>query len=107
MGTTRFADRVAAVRHFNRFYTRQIGLLNDGFLDSPFSLSQVRVLYELAHREGPTASELGDEVGLDAGYLSRMLRDFGHRHLVSRQRSPKDGRQSHVSLTAKGRGAFG
>ncbi len=105
--TTRFDDRVAAVRHFNRFYTRQIGLLNDGFLDSPFSLTEVRVLYELAHRDQPTATELGETLGLDAGYLSRMLRGFVHRGLVTRQRSPKDGRQNHLSLTAKGRRAFG
>ncbi len=107
MGTNRFDDRVAAVRHFNRFYTRQIGLLNDGFLESAFSLSEVRVLYELAHRDGPTATELGEALGLDAGYLSRMLRGFAHRGLIARQRSPQDGRQSHLSLTAKGRRAFG
>lgn len=106
MAETDFAQRVAAVRRFNRFNTRQIGLLNEGFLESPFSLSQVRVLYELAHRDHPTATELGEALGLDPGYLSRMLRGFAKRGLITRQRSPTDGRQSHLSLTARGRQAF-
>lgn len=106
MTDSRFDQRVAAVRRFNRFYTRQIGLLNEGFLDSPFSLTEVRVLYELAHGDRPTATDLGEALGLDAGYLSRMLRGFGHRGLITRQRSPTDGRQNHLSLTARGRRAF-
>lgn len=101
-----FQQRVAAVRRFNRFYTRQIGLLSDGFLESPFSLTEVRVLYEIAHSDGPTATELCAELGLDAGYLSRMLRSFVKRGLITRRRSPTDGRQSHLALTAKGRQAF-
>src|SRR5580658_5034089 len=99
-------DRVGAVRHFNRFYTRQIGLLGKGYLDSPFTLAEVRVLYELAHRESPTAAEIAKALGLDAGYLSRMLLSFRKRGLLARKESEKDARQNHLSLTKKGRAAF-
>jgi len=100
-------DRHAiAMRRFNRFYTRQIGLLDDGYLRSPFSLPEVRVLYELAHRDGPTAAELSRDLGLDPGYLSRILRAFEKRRFISRTRSAADGRQSHLALTARGRAAF-
>lgn len=99
-------ERVAAVRGFNRFYTRQIGLLSEGFLESPFSLTEVRVLYEVAHRDGVTATDLVDRLGLDAGYLSRILRGFLKGGWIGRRRSPADGRCSHLSLTPRGRRAF-
>jgi DNA-binding MarR family transcriptional regulator/GNAT superfamily N-acetyltransferase len=97
---------VSAVRAFNRFYTRQIGLLSDHHLDSPFSLTEVRVLYELAHRERPTAGEIARDLGLDAGYLSRILLKFRKRRLLARERSATDGRQSHLSLTKLGKQVF-
>jgi DNA-binding MarR family transcriptional regulator/GNAT superfamily N-acetyltransferase len=99
-------SRVNAVRGFNRFYTRQIGLLHKGYLKSPFSLTEVRVLYELAHRGRPSASEIGKELGLDAGYLSRMLLKFQRRGLVARKIAKSDGRRSHLSLTKSGQNAF-
>jgi DNA-binding MarR family transcriptional regulator/GNAT superfamily N-acetyltransferase len=99
-------QRVAAARRFNRFYTRKIGVLHEGAYHSPFSLTQVRVLYELAQRDRPTATELGRELGLDAGYLSRILQGFEKRGLVAKTRSPDDGRQSHLALTALGRKVF-
>lgn len=99
-------DRISAVRRFNRFYTRQIGVLQEGLLQSPFSLTEVRVLYELAHREHVTAAELVRTLGIDAGYLSRILRSFTSRRLITRTRSPADGRQSFLRLTARGRKAF-
>jgi len=97
---------VAAVRAFNRFYTRRIGLLSDRHLGSPFSLTEVRVLYELAHRDRPTAAEIGRELALDAGYLSRLLAKFRKRRLVTREPSKTDARQSHLSLTKLGRKVF-
>ncbi len=106
MAESDFDQRVAAVRRFNRFYTRQIGLLQESYLKSQFSLSQVRVLYELAHRERPTATELGRELGLDPGYLSRILRLFEKRGFLKRTPSEADGRQSHLFLTARGQAAF-
>ena len=97
---------VAAVRRFNRFYTKQIGVLRKTYLDSPYSLGEMRVLYELAHRDGLTASDIGRALDLDAGYLSRLLRNFEKRGLISRKTSPKDARQSHLALTARGRKLF-
>jgi DNA-binding MarR family transcriptional regulator/GNAT superfamily N-acetyltransferase len=106
MANSDLDQRVAAVRSFNRFYTRQIGLLGERYLDSPFSLTQVRVLYELAHRETSTASELAKELGLDTGYLSRILRGFQNDGLIERRPSEADGRQSLLRLTDRGQQAF-
>jgi DNA-binding MarR family transcriptional regulator/GNAT superfamily N-acetyltransferase len=99
-------DHVAAVRRFNRFYTQRIGVLREPWLDSPFSLTEARVLYEIGQRAGVTASEIGDELGLDAGYLSRMLRRFHKDGLIRKQVSPDDARQTLLSMTARGRKAF-
>jgi DNA-binding MarR family transcriptional regulator/GNAT superfamily N-acetyltransferase len=97
---------VAAVRQFNRFYTRQIGVLRKTYLDSPYSLGEMRVLYELAHANELTASDITRALDLDAGYLSRLLRNFEKRGLITRKTSRKDGRQSHLALTARGRKLF-
>jgi DNA-binding MarR family transcriptional regulator/GNAT superfamily N-acetyltransferase len=99
-------ERIAAVRRFNRFYTRRIGVLREGLHESPFSLTQSRVLYELAHRPPLTASALARDLTLDAGYLSRILRGFEAQGLVERTQSEADGRQSFIVLTEAGRAAF-
>ena len=101
-----FDRRVGEVRRFNRFWTRQIGVLREGYLESPFSLTEVRVLYELAHREETTASELGEELGLDAGYLSRILGGFEKHGLIHKRPSEADGRRRLLRLTKRGREAF-
>jgi len=100
------AVAIAAVRRFSRFYTRQLGLLDEGLLKSDFSLTEARVLYELAHRDASTASDLRGTLGLDAGYLSRILKAFEQRDLIRRSASPHDGRQTLVALTDAGRAAF-
>ncbi len=100
------SDRIAAVRRFNRIYTREIGVLSKGLLHSPLSLTQARVLYELAHRGNPTASEIMKDLGLDRGYLSRILQAFERQGLIARRASKTDNRQSHLSLMPKGRRQF-
>ena len=98
--------RVAAVRAFNRLYTRMVGALDEGHLSSPFTLTEVRVLFELAQRESATATMLIAELGLDAGYMSRLVRRLERRRLVKRTPSTRDARESHLALTAAGRAAF-
>ncbi|WP_257166000.1 helix-turn-helix domain-containing GNAT family N-acetyltransferase [Bradyrhizobium sp. SRS-191] len=99
-------DQVAAVRAFNRFYTRKLGALDQHLLDSPFSLAEARVLYELAQHEAISAKEIGVSLGLDAGYLSRIVQSFDEKGLISRTPLPSDRRQQQLSLTAKGRQAY-
>ena len=96
-------DRVGSVRRFSRFYTRSIGVLHEGLLGSPLSLTEGRVIWELAQRETATAAELAAELGLDAGYLSRILGGFERRGLIDRRPSQRDGRQSDIALTRDGR----
>lgn len=103
---TRVDQNIIAVRGFNRFYTRQIGVLREGLLKSPFSLAEMRVLYEIAHRQRPTATELCQELGLDPGYLSRILGKLEKHGLVRREASESDGRQSLLGLTTRGRKTF-
>lgn len=98
---------IEAVRRFNRFYTRQIGVLEEGLLASSFTLAQARVLFELGMRERVTAGQLIDILGLDPGYLSRILQRFFDSRLMTRQRSNEDGRRTELTLTARGRKAFG
>ena len=106
MSENDFDGRVGSVRRFNRFWTRQIGVLREEYLESPFSLTEVRVLYELANRGESTASELGEELGLDAGYLSRILRGFEKHDLIHKRPSETDGRRRLLRLTERGREAF-
>jgi DNA-binding MarR family transcriptional regulator/GNAT superfamily N-acetyltransferase len=99
-------DQIAAVRSFNRFYTSKLGVLDQRLLQSPFSLSEARVLYEIAKRENPAAKAIGIGLGLDPGYLSRIIQNFDDSGLISRKPLPSDRRQYRLALTAKGRQAF-
>jgi DNA-binding MarR family transcriptional regulator/GNAT superfamily N-acetyltransferase len=100
------ADQIARVRAFNRDYTRRIGVLSDGMLDSPYSLTEVRVMYEIAHRRDVTAGELAADLDLDRGYLSRLLKGFETKKLLVRTPSERDGRRQHLRLTPAGTRAF-
>ena len=99
-------NRIATVRRFNRFYTLQIGVLRKTYLDSPYSLGEARVLYEIASGHSHTASEIGRALDLDAGYLSRVLHTFEKRDLIERKASARDGRQSHLALSPRGRAVY-
>lgn len=99
-------DPIAAVRRFNRFYTQHIGVLREAWLDSPFSLTEARVLYEIGQRPDATARDIGSDLGLDAGYLSRILQRFHRDGLIDKRVSPDDGRQTLLSMTKDGRQAF-
>jgi DNA-binding MarR family transcriptional regulator/GNAT superfamily N-acetyltransferase len=98
--------RAQAVRHFNRFYTKHIGVLHERLQKSDFSLTEVRVLHELSRGDAWTASALARNLGLDSGYLSRLLASFERRHLISRRPSDADARQSLLALTDEGRIAY-
>src|SRR6266702_4635707 len=98
--TNPISRRIDAVRTFNRFYTRRIGALSEGLLHTEFTLTESRLLWDLAHVETVTASELAHRLDLDPVYLSRLLRGFGRRGLIKRSRSKADGREVLLSLTA-------
>ncbi|WP_245595378.1 bifunctional helix-turn-helix transcriptional regulator/GNAT family N-acetyltransferase [Glycomyces tenuis] len=99
-------EHIDAVRSFNRFYTNTIGVLGDHLLDSPYTLTEVRVLFELAHRDGPDATELRRALGLDAGYLSRILARFDREGLIERRPYERDRRRRILDLTGRGREVF-
>jgi DNA-binding MarR family transcriptional regulator/GNAT superfamily N-acetyltransferase len=99
-------DKISAIRRFNCFFTRQIGVLREGLLHSPYSLTEARIIYDLAHREVVTAADLGRELGLDAGYLSRIVSRLEQQGLLDRLPSESDGRQRLLRLTPAGEQAF-
>lgn len=99
-------DHAEAVRSFNRFYTRQIGVLHEHLLDSAYSLTEVRILYELAHRQGLTSADLCQELGLNAGYVSRVIGGFEKKGLLDKRRSPHDARALELGITEAGRAVF-
>jgi DNA-binding MarR family transcriptional regulator/GNAT superfamily N-acetyltransferase len=106
MPSENLEERIGAVRQFNRFITQQIGVLGEGLLHTPYSLTEARILYELGHGQGLTAARLCRQLGLDAGYLSRILEDFKNQGLIEKIRSEADGRQRILYLTALGKEAF-
>jgi len=106
MATNPLAARAETVRRFNRFYTRRIGVLHEHLLDSEFSLTEVRILYELAQRPTLTSADLCRELGLNAGYLSRVIAGFEKKGLIAKTRSPADARAAQLALTELGRATF-
>jgi len=106
MSESELDRRVRAMRRFSRFYTARIGALREGLNDGPFNLTEGRIMYELTHRDGLTASELVRELGVDAGYLSRILAKLARQGLVERVRSAEDGRRQLLAATRAGRKAF-
>jgi len=99
-------ERVTSVRSFNRFYTREIGVITDRLLDTPYSLSQARILFELAHEDDIAASSLAERIRIDKGYVSRMIKSMERGGLIKRTRSKVDGRVLFLRLTGPGRQAF-
>jgi DNA-binding MarR family transcriptional regulator/GNAT superfamily N-acetyltransferase len=99
-------EAIDVIRSFNRMYTRQLGLLDNGLLGSEFTLTEARVLYELANCVDSTATQIAGELGLDLGYMSRLIKKFGRRRYLKRKRSSVDARQSRLQLTERGRAAF-
>ncbi len=106
MVTETSEQRIGVVRQFNRFFTRQIGVLREGLLHSPYTLTEARILFELGHRDSVTASDLCRELGLDPGYLSRVLARLEQQGLLEKVRPENDGRQRLLQLTSEGRNAF-
>ncbi len=106
MSDVQTAERTAMVRSFNRFYTQRVGVLREGLLESEFSLTEVRVLQQISSGDRVTAAAIGRELGLDGGYLSRLLRRLETKNLIARARSNSDGRRSHLTLTDEGRSVF-
>src|SRR5579863_2209261 len=107
MSADSLEDRIRAVRSFNRFFTRQIGVLQECLLHSPYSLTEARILFELAHQQADlTASDLCRDLGIDAGYLSRTLARLEQQGIVDKTRSEDDGRQRLLRLTSEGENAF-
>jgi DNA-binding MarR family transcriptional regulator/GNAT superfamily N-acetyltransferase len=98
-------DQIAAVRGFSRFYTRKLGIIEPKLLDSPFTLQEARIIYEIAHRPACTATDLTRDLGLDPGFLSRTLQALQRRQIMTRKPSKDDGRVNELALTAKGRAA--
>src|SRR6266567_7616250 len=101
MATAIFEEKIVAIRQFNRLFTRQIGVLREGLLHSPYSLTEARIIFELAQRISLTASDLCRELGLDAGYLSRLIAKLEQQGLIEKVRSETDGRQRILRLTGE------
>ncbi|TMF81543.1 MAG: MarR family transcriptional regulator, partial [Chloroflexi bacterium] len=99
-------EPVNAVRAFSRFYTKTLGLLRDGLLSSPYSLTEARIIFELANRGSMEVAELRSLLDIDAGYLSRILARFAKSGLATQERSKADGRRQVIQLTRRGRAAF-
>ena len=106
MSSNKIKNRVEEIRSFNRFYTRIIGVLREGLLHSSYSLTEARILFEIANQENLTASDLGRELGLDSGYLSRVLSNFEQQGLINKIKSKEDGRQRLLHLTKEGQKEF-
>ncbi len=100
------SGEIAKFRHFNRMYTRYLGTLNEGLLNSDYSLAEARVLYELANRDAPNASEIAEGLGMDPGYLSRLLGKFERDGLLQKKVSEQDGRFADLVLTTRGKSVF-